>query len=323
VLDDRDRRVRKLAHELECRIGIGDVVEAQLLALDLRGGGYARSALAGHVERRPLVRILAVARQLRALGPDGQALGQELAALRREPARDRAVVRSGSPECLGREPPAQPQSGAAIVRAHRLEHMSVVLRLDHDRHARMILRGGAHHRRSADVDHLHGGLVAGALGHRGLERVQIDHDQIDRRDVERLDRRHVRLEVAARENPAVHCGVQCLDATIEDAGRPGHAGDVGHRQPGFAQGTRRAPGRDELHAHARQLAREIDQAGFIPHGQEGAPDRLIGHGRAPGGTAALVAAQPWRRKRAMGGRGRCIPPRSQIVWTGVSISTIS
>jgi hypothetical protein len=67
VLDDRaDRAVVgvELRHQLERRVGVVDVVVAQLLALVLGGGGHAGAAGAVEVEGRGLVRVLAVAQRL-------------------------------------------------------------------------------------------------------------------------------------------------------------------------------------------------------------------------------------------------------------------
>jgi hypothetical protein len=62
VLDDHAGRRRKLADALERGICIGKVVERKLLALQLRSRAEGRALrVGGDVERRLLVRVLAVA----------------------------------------------------------------------------------------------------------------------------------------------------------------------------------------------------------------------------------------------------------------------
>jgi hypothetical protein len=73
--------------------------------------------------------------------------------------------------------------GADAAAVHLGEHGTVVERIDDDRHAVVVLRRGAHHRRTTDVDVLDG-VVEGAAGprDRGGERVKVDDDEVDRLD---------------------------------------------------------------------------------------------------------------------------------------------
>ena len=66
VLDDRDRGGPSGSNSATSSGGVGvdDVVVGELLALHLPRGGDARPLLAGEVERRRLVRVLAVAERL-------------------------------------------------------------------------------------------------------------------------------------------------------------------------------------------------------------------------------------------------------------------
>ena len=58
------------------------------------------------------------------------------------------------------------------------------------------------------------------IGDCGLERVQIDGDQVDRVDVGVPDRRHVGRQVAARQDAAVDLRVQGLDAPPQNLRAP-------------------------------------------------------------------------------------------------------
>src|SRR5690606_6016670 len=56
----------------------------------------------------------------------------------------------------------------------------VVAGIDHDGHVVVVLGGGAHHGRPADVDVLDGGgQVAVRVRHRGREGVEVDHHHVD------------------------------------------------------------------------------------------------------------------------------------------------
>ena len=76
----------ELGHELEGGVGVVEVVVAELLALELACRGDARPRLAAGVERRLLVRVLAVAQELLELARDDELLRENLAERAREPA---------------------------------------------------------------------------------------------------------------------------------------------------------------------------------------------------------------------------------------------
>ena len=79
----------ELGDQLEGRVGVVEVVVAELLALELRAPWRCPGALIGAstIERRPLVRVLAIAqRLLQRRRRRRSALREGLAALGREPA---------------------------------------------------------------------------------------------------------------------------------------------------------------------------------------------------------------------------------------------
>ena len=275
MLDDRDRCLRELANQLERGVGIGQVVVAQLPALDLLCGADPVRPV-GHVEGGLLVRVLAVAQPLPACRGDGQLLGQRLAQLRRQPACDRGIVGRRARKGFGRQLLAQPGRDRALG-LQRGKHRLVVIRRDHHGDARVVLGGGADHRRPADVDHLDRFVMAGAGRDRGLERIEVDHHQIDRRDAECRDRGHVRIEVAACQDAAVHRGMQGFDPTVENAGRAGHRSDVDHREARLAQRARGAAGRDQRDLLVGEPARELDQTRLVPDRQQRTADRCLAH----------------------------------------------
>ena len=154
VLDDGNRRgiAPELGHQLECGLGIVEIVVGQLLALVLHGRRDAQARTAAGIERRPLMRILAVAQLLAAPAAERPPFRHLIADRRREPAADRRVVGSGARERLRREVLAQIGRRRAAVRPHLGEHPPVVAGLDDDRHAGVVLRRSPNERRAADVD---------------------------------------------------------------------------------------------------------------------------------------------------------------------------
>jgi hypothetical protein len=97
----------------------------------------------------------------------------------------------------------------------------VVGRIDDHGHVAVVLGRRAQHGRAADVDVLDGVRQrAVILGDGLLERVQVDHQQVDRRDAVLGQRCHVLGQVAAGQDAAVHLRVQRLHAAVEHLGKP-------------------------------------------------------------------------------------------------------
>ena len=159
------------------------------------------------------------------------------------------------------------------------QHRGVIARLDHHGDVVVVLRRGADHGRAADVDVLDAVGKIGAARDGGFERVEIDHQQIDRPDVVRAHRLGVRGVVAHRQQAAMDRRMQRLDPAVHHLGKSGEIADVEHVEPGIAQGLARAAGRNQLDAVAGQRAGEVDDAGFVGDGNEGAryAAELLGH----------------------------------------------
>ena len=115
--------------------------------------------------------------------------------------------------------------------------------------------------------------VDARAGHGRLEGVEVHHHQVDGLDAVRPHGGHV-LGVG-RARPAAPpwiARVQRLHPAVHHLGEAGHLADVGHGQPGLAQGLRGAPGREQGHAPRRQGAGELRQAGLVVDGEQRAPD---------------------------------------------------
>ncbi len=116
--------------------------------------------------------------------------------------------------------------------------------------------------------------VTSGLATRLLEGIEVDHDQVDRRDAVSLGLAAVLLVVAEEKKAAVDLGVQRLHPAVEHLGKAGQVRDVADFQPGAAQGGGGAAGGDERVAGGDQAPGEIDQAGFVRDGEK----RAFGHG---------------------------------------------
>ena len=99
---------------------------------------------------------------------------------------------------------------------------------------------------------------------RGLhERVEVHDDQVDQGDAVLPGGGEVARLGAARQDAAVHLGVQGLHPAVHHLGEAGHLGDADDGQPGVLQGAGGAAGGDEVEAARGQCAREVDDTSFV------------------------------------------------------------
>ena len=199
------------------------------------------------VEFGRLVRILAVAEGRRGRQVAGKP-GHLPSPVAQE-SGDGPVVARGRSEDLDREPGPQLGRGCPAIRGHLIPHRGVVGRVADDRDGGVVLGRAAEHRRTADVDVLNRRLERDArAGDRLLERVEIDHHEVDRRDPVRGRLFDVGWVVAAEKEAAVHERVERLDATVEHLGEARVLGNILHLQPRAAQRRCGSAGREKLDA---------------------------------------------------------------------------
>ena len=91
---------------------------------------------------------------------------------------------------------------------------------------------------------------------RRLERIEVDHQEVDRRDAVLGQRRRDARSSRTREQTAMHLRMQRLHPAVHHLGKAGDLGDVGHREPGLGKALARAAGRDDLDAVPAQRAGE-------------------------------------------------------------------
>ncbi len=165
----------------------------------------------------------------------------------------------------------------AVVLFQIVDESGVLRRIGQYRDARVILCRRAQHRRAADIDVLDR-LVErmSRVGGHLFERIQIDHQQIDRRDFMLLH--HGGVDIRAAEQAAVDFRMQGLDPAVHDFRKAGDPADLGHVEAGIAQRPRGAAGGNQLGPARAQRPRQIDQPGFVGDAEQRAPDRYEGGG---------------------------------------------
>ena len=186
--------------------------------------------------------------------------GQQLVAF--EPADDGGVIRGGVRERLEREPAAGLLGERRVTRPELLEHGAVLLWARHHADPGVVLRCGADHGRSADVD----GLDVRTIE----ERVQVAHDELDGRDALGLEVGAVTVVPEIGEQATVNARVQRLHPAVEHLGSAGDVLDGRHRDARLRQLGGRLPRRHELEAEVDEPACELDEARLVVHREQGA-----------------------------------------------------
>ncbi len=193
VLDNSHAWLVEVARSAPGRLGISIIIERHRLAVQLAGAREPGSAVIRHVQRGPLVGVLAVAQDLLPSPYRGDRFRPARLAcdlIRREdtgePRRNRDVICGGVRE--GARGKATPRIELEATGPDRGDELRVVRRRDDNGHGRMVLRRGPNHRRPADVD-LFDRLVLGrAAGDRLPEGIEVRHDEVERLDVEFRER---------------------------------------------------------------------------------------------------------------------------------------
>ncbi len=270
----------ELGHQLEGGVRVVQVVVAQLLALELgRGRDAGPGVGAADVEGGRLMGVLAVAERLAQAAGDGDAGREGLVVLAGEPLADRGVVGCRAGIGRSRQPAAERQGGGAVVGVQFGQDRFVLGSVGQHGDEAVVLGGAADHRRAADVDVLDAVLERSAARHGRLERVEVDHDQIDRRDVVGLHGGQMAFQVAAGQDAAMDARVQRLDAAVHHLGEAGIVADFGHRHAGVAKLLGGTAGREDLDAARGERLTERNEPGLVGNGNEGScdADEIGGH----------------------------------------------
>ena len=149
------------------------------------------------------------------------------------------------------------------------KHGRVVERIDDHSDAFVILRGGAHHRRPANVDVLDRVLVcASGLRHRRREGIEIDDDEVDGLDA--VLAHDFIVNAAAAEQAAMNLRMQRLDASIHDLGKARMLGHLRDTHTALLEQRRGSARGEDRNAALLQRLREFEQTVFAGDAEEGA-----------------------------------------------------
>ena len=219
------------------------------------------------------MRVLAIAQRLDELSSEG-GIGRRriaklsLSKLAGEPLADRRIIDRGAREGLGGEPHSRREDRRAVICGHLLKQQRIILRLDDDGDACMVLGRGADHRRTADIDLLDCLIRVYASRNRLLERIEIDDQEIEGLD-SMIPQGVLVLEAAAGcEQPAMDLGMERLHPAVHDLGKAGQGRDIPHCDIRLDQGSCSAAGRDDLDALSRQGLCDLDKPGLVGNGNQ-------------------------------------------------------
>ena len=273
MFDDYARGRIKTFHALPRSVGIGNVVEAELLAVQLFGRHQrTRCGVQIPVKRGLLVRVFAVAQILQFHETSiGLAREQRVAAIglnTGQVVRNRTVVLADAVERCNRQRKfglvSQPATGFQLIQHHR-----VLRRISEHAHILPVLCRRANHGRATNVDVLDRVFQRAAwFGHRRFKRIQVNHQQVDRVDTVGLESSHVFGHIPARQQAAMHLGVQCFDAAVQHFGETRQLRHFRHRQARICEQFGCTAGRDQLDAECMQCLREFEDAGFVRDGEQ-------------------------------------------------------
>ena len=99
---------------------------------------------------------------------------------------------------------------------HIIQNFLIVLRVCNNRHIFMVLGCSTYHRRSADINILDRLLVIGAVFNNFAERVKVHNHQINFANLVICHRLLMCRIITARQNAAMHFGVQGFNTAIHD-----------------------------------------------------------------------------------------------------------
>src|SRR5690554_63121 len=285
VLDDHAGRIGEGLDALQGGVGVGYVVVAQFLALQLFGGGDAGFLwVAFGIERSTLVRVFTVAHilDLHELGVEGA--GEISVVVVRGAATqvvgDGTVVTGGVFEGLYRQVEACVVTGLAIVVVELFQYPAVVGSVDYDGDIVVVLGRSTDHGGAADVDVLNGGgQIAVGVGYGVFKRIQVYHHHVD--GVNAVLAHDGIIGAATAQNATVDLRVQGFYPAVHHFRETGVVGHFSDRYVVFLEQAEGAASGEQLNAAFSQGTAKIDDAGFITHADQGATDggvSLVCHG---------------------------------------------
>ena len=260
--------IGKFGHQFKRGISIVQIVVAKFLALNLDRIGDTGAGGIGYIEGRRLVRIFAVTQRLPFLSGESDFIRIIFAQLRRKPRSHRRIVACGMCIGCGGQLFAEGGCGGALMFLQFAQHRIILRAVGNDGDEIVVFGGGADHGRAADIDILDAGFEIGAFGDRFTKWIQIDHHQIDRRNIVFFGRLLMIFQITALQQPAMNFWMQRFHPPIHHFRKAGVIADLDHLDAGLGQFLGRAAGRENFHAITGQLFGEIDETVFIGNGNQ-------------------------------------------------------
>ena len=211
------------------------------------------------VERRRLVRILAITQSLRLRPRQSQRRGQRLLGQIRG---DGGIVGCRVGEGFGGKPP--PRLKGQRARLEAFEHRRIIRRVNQGNDVGEILGCGAQQGHAANINLLNR-LVERHIGARNclLEGIEVDDEQINGQQAVCGKLGHVLRQIAAGEQASVDGGVERLHAAIEDFGKARQRTDGLRGNAGFGEYPLSVARRDEFHPTGVEGASQVNDARLI------------------------------------------------------------
>lgn len=147
----------------------------------------------------------------------------------------------------------------------------VVRGVANDGNARVVLGGGADHRRAADIDVFDDAFARFALGDRALEGIEVDNHEVDRDPADALE--ISRVDLSTRENAAVHPRVKCLDAPVHHLGRTCITLDGPDGNPLGLESLRGSTARQDRHSALSETPSQRGETTLVGDRDQGGSNR--------------------------------------------------
>ena len=182
-------------------------------------------------------------------------------------------------EGLGREGCALLESKA--LPRHCCEHVGITSRRRDDRDVGVVLRRGAHHCRTANVDLLNTIIDAGARRNGLGERIQVYDNEFEGSNAQFVELLLVGVLAQVGEETTVDLRVQGLHATVEALRETGDIRHLSHSEAGIGNGLCGGTSGDHLDTSCRKTGRQLDKTRLVIDRHECATDGTSAHCCAP------------------------------------------
>ena len=262
MLDNRHSRARaKVCRDFQRLVEVGIVVEAWR-ALERGDVAPKRARL---VECAALVRVFAIACRADFVRGDEVCRAKVVVDSHVHVVGNHRVIRSCVLEGFLHKSAPKVERVAAVL--ERVKRCRVIVWACQHNHIGEVLRRRANERRSPDVDVFDNRVpIVRALHGRG-KRVEIDANKVDGLDSVFL--RHLCVLFAAKENPAVDFGVQCLDAPAKELAAARVIANICRRNFRLAQRRERPTCRENLIPKRAKLLCKRNDSAFVAHAKQG------------------------------------------------------